>query len=1085
MDKNTYPRNKENFRKLADLCRSGNIVPYVGAGLSRFANLPLWQGFIEELKESCPDKNFSTEDLKKAADIIEKQLGKEKFYRIFKEKFFYDKDDKWWIDHIEEKGVEKEAISLIPNLFNGPIITTNFDKILEAIHDFEIDIAFPYNNTELLKSVNKERKHLIYKAHGCVSEPEKVIFTGKSYKVAYKHESEFVVSLSDFFKGFSFLFLGCSLNDEPIDLWKTLTNSGQNHYAILACSKENEETKRTELEKQQIHPIFFPEGEFEAIKIILDELLALKKESIFKTPEYKSEFVGRETTLQEIEQKLNSTNLSELTLTATTLFGMGGVGKTRIVCEYEKKHKDKYSSGIYFIRAFSKENVQAEIFRFAIEKKLINEQNDNDHTDIMRMVKNWMNEKDNWLFILDNVEHYEHIMELLVFDEDVISNGKRHFLITTRKKDLPFNNKMFIGIFNENEARKIFCTRVKGQEPDEYASDIAKALGYLPLALEQATAYIVKQKTTYQQYLEELQNDGVLEKLKQGNHEDGTLAVGATYNISLRMLEREASKQLLNLCSFFAPDDICCEWFVDASNELPDLLQKTVSDKSTYYGIIDELTEYSLVNFYDEGKLSIHRLVQEVIRNSIRQEQAKWRNYCINILHKYYDTDFSTTESRTRFNSLFPHIESVVNGINSRRATVEASELYFFLGFGFSEVGNYSKSLKWYKKDLAYNVKMLDKEHPYIATIYNNIADIYRNIGNYSRALKWYHRARVIDEKGKEYSDTAATYSNIAEVYRMKNDYPEALEWLTKALTIHEKKLRKKHPEIATIYNNFGNVYQDQDDYTKALKWYRKALRIDEKASGGTPLEIASTYNNIAEVYRRQGNYQEALIWLDKALKIDEKVLGKKHLETAMTYSNKAMIYYAQDDYPKALELHNKALTIRKQKLDEVHPDIAVTYNNIAEVYRMKGEYPEALELYDKALVIEKKVFGQKHRNTAMTYNNKAQVYYNQGDYPQALKLFYKAMIIKEKKLGKKHSEIAVMYNNIATVYYSQGDYSQAFKWFHKALAIIQEKKLGKKHPATIMTYNNIAMTYANYSKNNKIKIMKQLKIRHITSGLT
>ena len=191
---NDFPHNEENFNKLANLCKSGNVVPFIGAGLSLFVGLPSWQGFIDDLKAECPDKSFRTDNLLEAADEIERQLGKEKFYKIFKQTFYYDKDDDWWENVIKKREAHKQAVSVIPYLFNGPIITTNFDKILEAVHRFSLPVSLP-DNVSLLQNVNKERKHLIYKIHGCVSDPEKIIFTGKSYNEAYYKNNSPLVKL--------------------------------------------------------------------------------------------------------------------------------------------------------------------------------------------------------------------------------------------------------------------------------------------------------------------------------------------------------------------------------------------------------------------------------------------------------------------------------------------------------------------------------------------------------------------------------------------------------------------------------------------------------------------------------------------------------------------------------------------------------------------------------------------------------------------------------------------------------------------------------------------------------------------------
>jgi len=66
--------------------------------------------------------------------------------------------------------------------------------------------------------------------------------------------------------------------------------------------------------------------------------------------------------------------------------------------------------------------------------------------------------------------------------------------------------------------------------------------------------------------------------------------------------------------------------------------------------------------------------------------------------------------------------------------------------------------------------------------------------------LEGYEKALVIREKvvGMEHPDTASIYNNIAFVYRNQNNNTEALEWYMKALLVLEKVLGKGRPSIAT-----------------------------------------------------------------------------------------------------------------------------------------------------------------------------------------------------------------------------------------------------------------------------------------------
>ncbi len=203
--------------------------------------------------------------------------------------------------------------------------------------------------------------------------------------------------------------------------------------------------------------------------------------------------------------------------------------------------------------------------------------------------------------------------------------------------------------------------------------------------------------------------------------------------------------------------------------------------------------------------------------------------------------------------------------------------------FVHAYLADYDKALGYFKKALAIQEKVLWKEHPNVATSYNNIGNVYSGQGNYDKALEYDNKALAIQEKvlGKEHPDVATSYNNIGFVYAKKGQYEKALEYLHKALAIKEKVFGKEHPTVATSYNNIGGVYGEQGNYDKELEYYKKSLAISEKIFGKEHPDVALSYNNIGFVYANQGNYDKTLEYFNKALAIREKVFGTEHTTVA------------------------------------------------------------------------------------------------------------------------------------------------------------------------------------------------------------
>ncbi len=758
-------------------------------------------------------------------------------------------------------------------------------------------------------------------------------------------------------------------------------------------------------------------------------------------------FTGRNDIINKIKDKFQ--NIHDLSI-AQAISGLGGIGKTQIALEYAYRFAHNYDL-IWWINAENTQSVIKDFTDFALGQGLIAKEQA-EESIIINIVINWMDSHEKWLFIYDNIENYKEIESYLP------KNNRGNILMTSRNTHFHIGEKIDVEVFGENESMEFLEKRTNIIDKDT-SSELAKRLGFLPLALEQAAAYIKENGKTYKDYLKLLDDYGLDVFDEDGYITDYTKPVTATWNISIDKVNMESAKQILYLFSYFAPEDIELALFVKCSEMLPEPLKNEIDNRLKQNKIVSELAKYSLIAIKD-NKINIHRLLQEVIRKSI-QGNTQWLHYCFEMVEKTSDYD----NSRAKFLKDVPHTISVLDAAfkclqqtdNQKRIAV----VYAKIGKGFNELGSYLQALAYYNKALVIRKKMLGEEHPSTAATLSDTALVYNNNGDYSKALECCYKALAINEKllGEEHPSTATTYNNIALVYDSLGDYHKALEWYHKALVIDEKVYGKENTSTATVYNNIGAVCDVMGDYPSALDWFQKALAIREKILGKEHSITSDTYNNIASMYDHQGDYPKALEYYHKALVIKEKVLGEEHPITITIYSNMALVYDKLGDYPKALELNQKALVIREKVLGKNHPNTATTYNNIALVYDNLRDYPKALEWYQKALDICEKVLGKEHPFTANIFNNIAAIYYSQGDYPKALEWYQKALAIREKVLGKGNPETATTYSNIAVVYCNKADYPEALEWQQKAL-VIREKILGKDHSDTATSYNNIAVVY-------------------------
>lgn len=152
-------------------------------------------------------------------------------------------------------------------------------------------------------------------------------------------------------------------------------------------------------------------------------------------------------------------------------------------------------------------------------------------------------------------------------------NIKGNIIMTTRNERINFGRPFELDVFNVEEAVGFLKRRLSNDSEmklekydfsdfEENSSILAERLGYLPLALEQAAAYIREVRCSINQYLKLLEQTGI------NAFEDSYASpkyyehlVTTTWTISFMALE-ESSRQLMNLCAYMASEYINIHRFV-------------------------------------------------------------------------------------------------------------------------------------------------------------------------------------------------------------------------------------------------------------------------------------------------------------------------------------------------------------------------------------------------------------------------------------------------------------------------------------------------------------------------------------------
>jgi tetratricopeptide (TPR) repeat protein len=503
---------------------------------------------------------------------------------------------------------------------------------------------------------------------------------------------------------------------------------------------------------------------------------------------------------------------------------------------------------------------------------------------------------------------------------------------------------------------------------------IVKELGCLPLAIEQAGAYIYAQGSALKEYLVEYRTNFQMVTENRPEGLEGYATVYTTWQISLEAIKAEnpASAQLLLLCGFLS------------NNVSDDLILH--GEEFSHAGHISEvhaieqlkaqirlLLSYSLVK-REVGKhrIYIHPVVHEWTRQHLTpMDKQQVTEHALEVLIRAIDWNWrnkSPEEMLAFSRDVLPDLEAFVAHVTD----------YFHNHSGpehinwnpFNVLVDFLQGRACYQKSLI------------LAGILNNAQE------------KWL---------GPEHPQTLKSMCQLAWIYSYQAKDAEAIPLLEDALRRCRKTLGQEHPNTLESMNNLGLVYWKLGKVAEAEVFYKEALSGYETTYGhGHPATVLVT-NNLALLYGKEGNFFKAEHLYKEALSVCEEVFAHDQPTTHLVIANLASLYRDQGKYTEAEPLHKKALAGREKVLGRDHPNTLQAMNSLALGYWKQNRFVEAENLFTEVVVGNEKALGPEHPTTLYSMGRLASTYRSLNRFAEAEALYNKVLSGREKVLGDQH----------------------------------------------------------------------------------
>jgi tetratricopeptide (TPR) repeat protein/DNA-binding XRE family transcriptional regulator len=652
-------------------------------------------------------------------------------------------------------------------------------------------------------------------------------------------------------------------------------------------------------------------------------------------------FVGREALLALLHERLSTARTAALTQ-PQALYGLGGIGKTQAAAEYAFRYSEDYAN-VFWMRAATRETLVADFVTLAGLLDLP-EKEEPDQPRIVAAVKRWLAAHEGWLLILDNADDLRQAQEFLP------GSHKGYVLFTTRAQAAgALAASVEVEQLSPQEGVLLLLRWTKlldmessldqAQAVDRAAAElIVREMGGLPLAIVQAGAYVEETGCSLADYLR-LYATHRADLLARHSRFllDYPDTVATTWSLSFQQIEQQspAAADLLRLCSFLAPDAIPEELLGRGAAELGAVLGAAASDAFKLNEALEVLRRYSLVRrSRNTHVLSIHRLVQIVLRESMDQEtQRAWAERTVRTVNAAFpETDYGTGANQQHY---LPHVQECAALIKQYHLRfAEAAQLLYQAGAFLFFHGFHPQSQSLHQQALAIREQVFGSEHPAVAESLNDLAVLARNQGDYERAERFHRQALAIREKtfGPEHPTTTLSLNNLGVLYHTWGKYEQAEPLLKRALSTREQVLGFEHPNTLMSFVNLAKLYLEQHNYEQAEQLLKQTLATSERVLRPEHPLIAQNLNLLARLFYEQGDYEQAERLWKRSLAILEKTLGPDHPATAGVLNDLAELSIAQGRYAQAQSLCQRALGICEKILGSEHPDTIAYREHLARI---------------------------------------------------------------------------------------------------------------------------------------------------------
>ncbi len=392
--------------------------------------------------------------------------------------------------------------------------------------------------------------------------------------------------------------------------------------------------------------------------------------------------------------------------------------------EYCYRHGEEFRA-VLWVRA----EMETELVQGLVEIARVldlPEKDAKEQEEAVQAVRRWLEREDSWLLVLDNADAPAMLERFLP------TPPRGQVLLTSRAQNFDVLEiaPLKLEVLPADDALSFLLRRARRKNPPaeerQAAETLAAEVGYLPLALEQAGAYISLHDSRFTDYLASYRRRR-LRLLSKGPLRDYREPVATTWSLNFDQVAAasEAAAEILRLSACLGADQIPEELLIRGADELGPALSEALDgaaeDPLALDQLLQPLSQYSLIERDRNARtFNVHRMVQEVVRQSLEAPTLRGVvERIVGSLSRAYPG--SEVRAWPLCERLLPHWRAAASSIAGLQLESKAAGAVLNqAGFYAHDRARFDEAAPLYERSLQIREKVLGEEHPTVATVLGN-----------------------------------------------------------------------------------------------------------------------------------------------------------------------------------------------------------------------------------------------------------------------------------------------------------------------------------------------------------------------------